>query len=91
MSRLVNDVESKGYSYFDWNVDSRDAEGKSSSEIYKYVTGGLSKSNGNVVLMHDIKTTTANAIEDIIKYGLNNGYTFKVLNSSVKCWHKTNN
>ena len=91
MSRLVNDVESKGYSYFDWNVDSRDAEGKSSSEIYSYVVNGLSKSRGNVVLMHDIKTTTANAIDDIIEYGLNHGYTFKVLDSSVKCWHKPNN
>ncbi len=91
MSRLVNDVESKGYKYFDWNVDSRDAEGKSSSEIYSYVTSGLSKSNGNVVLMHDIKTTTANALENIINYGLDHGYTFKVLNSSIQCWHKTNN
>ena len=91
MSRLVYDVESKGYTYFDWNIDSRDAEGKPSNEIYSNVTRNLSKSRGNVVLMHDIKTTTANAIEDIIKYGINNGYQFKVLDSSVKCWHKTNN
>lgn len=91
MSRLVDDVEAKGYSYFDWNVDSRDAEGKPSNEIYSNVVNNLSKSRGNVILMHDIKTTTANAIEDIIKYGLNNGYTFDVLDASVTCHHKTAN
>lgn len=91
MSRLVNDVESKGYTYVDWNVDSRDAEGKGCDDVYKYATGGLSKSNGNVVLMHDIKSATACALERIIQYGKNNGYTFKTLDSSVVCHHKTAN
>lgn len=93
MSRLVNDVESKGYSYFDWNVDSRDAETvtKTSDQVYSNVTKQLSKSHGNVILMHDIKQTTAGAIERIIQYGQNNGYTFKVLDSGVVCHHKTAN
>ena len=91
MSRLVNEVEAKGYTYFDWNVDSRDAEGKNADQIYSYTTSGLSKSHGNVVLMHDIKYTTMNALERVIQYGQNNGYTFKVLDSNVKCWHRVNN
>lgn len=91
MSRLANDLESKGYSYFDWNLDSRDAENKPCNEVRSNVINGLSKSRGNVVLMHDIKGPTACAIEDIVKYGLDNGYTFKVLDSSVVCHHKTAN
>lgn len=91
MSKLVDEVESRGYTYFDWNVDSRDAEGKGSNDIYNYTIGGLSKSRGNVVLMHDIKTTTANAIERVIKTALDNGYKFKPLDSTVKCWHRVNN
>lgn len=91
MSRLVDEVEARGYNYFDWNVDSRDAEGKGSDDIYNYTIGGLSKVRGNVVLMHDIKTTTANAIERVIKKAIENGYTFKTLDSSVKCWHRVNN
>ncbi len=91
MSRLANDLESKGYSYFDWNLDSRDAEGKGCSEVRNNVINGLSKSHGNVILMHDIKESTACAIEDIVKYGLDNGYTFKVLDSSIVCHHKTAN
>ena len=41
--------------------------------------------------MHDIKQTTANAIEEIVKYGLENGYTFKTLDQSVICQQKINN
>lgn len=91
MSMLVNDVESKGYSYYDWNVDSRDAEGKNCEQVYHYATSGFSKSSGNVVLMHDIKTSTACALERVIEYGKNNGYTFKTLDSGVVCHHKTAN
>ena len=93
MSRLASLVESKGYTYVDWNVDSTDAETatKSSDTVYSRVVNQLSKSHGNVVLMHDIKTTTAGAIERIVQFGLNNGYTFKTLDSSVVCHHKTAN
>ena len=91
MSRLAASVEAKGYTYVDWNVDSRDAENKPCDDVYRYATGGLSKSSGNVVLMHDIKSATACALPRIIEYGQNNGYTFKTLDSSVVCHHKTAN
>ena len=99
MSRLVNEVEAKGYTYFDWNVDSRDAETATTcSQVSSNTINGLSKTRGNVVLMHDIHTKTTkpcgndvSAVEKVIKYGLENGYTFKTLDSSVKCWHRTNN
>ena len=91
MSKLVDEVEQRGYTYFDWNVDSRDAEGKNSEQIYNYTIGGLSKTRGNVVLMHDIKTTTMNALERVIKTAKEKGYKFKTLDSSIKCWHRVNN
>lgn len=91
VSRMVNKLEANGYSYFDWNLDSRDAEGKNKDEVYSNVVNGLSKSHGNVVLMHDIKYPTMNAIDRIIQYGKDNGYTFDVLDSSVICHHKVAN
>ena len=83
MTTLTREVVSRGYRYHDWNVDSNDA-GKcagsaSSSCVYSYVTNSLSKNRCNMVLMHDIKNYTANAISDIIKFGKNNGYTFEVI------------
>ena len=94
MSKLASSVEAKGYSYFDWNLDSTDAgcgNNCTADVVYSHVVNGLSKSHGNVVLMHDIKKHTANALERIIQYGKNNGYTFDVLDSSIICHHKVAN
>lgn len=98
MTQLVKEVEEKGYAYFDWNESSGDAGGlthptleENVQQEIKNVTTSLSKSHGNVILMHDIKKTTANAIEGIVKYGIDNGYTFKVLDQSIICHQKVNN
>ena len=56
MTTLTKDVLSKGYHYFDWNIDSDDAgSAKSSSAVYNNVVRNLSKNKANIVLMHDIK------------------------------------
>ncbi len=91
ISRMTNKLEANGYSYFDWNLDSRDAENKPTDQVYSNVVNGLSKSHGNVILMHDIKPATRDAIDKIIQYGKNNGYTFDVLDSSIICHHKVAN
>lgn len=83
MSTLTQEVLEKGYRYHDWNVDSEDAGrcsgSASSSCVYNNVVNGLSLNKCNMVLMHDIKNYTANAISDIIHYGKNNGYSFEVI------------
>lgn len=78
MSRLSEELFNQGYRYYDWNIDSNDAyNAKTKEAVYNNVTTHLSKSKANVVLMHDIKTTTRDAIRDIIHYGKENGYTFE--------------
>ncbi len=77
MSTLVNEVLSRGYRYYDWNIDSQDAEGANKDQIYYNVTSNLSKNKVNMVLMHDIKTATRDAIRNIIRYGKEHGYTFE--------------
>lgn len=92
VSAIANEMTKRGYVYFDWNVDSNDAAGANSSQIYSNVTTGISKRHESVVLMHDIKRSTIDVIEDIIVYGLNNGYTFDTLNvSSPTVHHHINN
>lgn len=96
MSFLTKDVLNRGYHYFDWNVDADDAVGcvKSASPscVYNNVTRRLSKNRSNIVLMHDVKPYTANALRDIIKYAKNNGYTFKKIDMSTPMvWEKVNN
>lgn len=80
MDTLTKMVVEKGYSYFDWNVSGEDAGGCTTSTcVYNNVVKGLSKKRPNIVLLHDIKSTTSNALKDIIQYAKNNGYSFDVL------------
>lgn len=92
MSELTTLVLSKGYHYFDWNIDSNDAGGASSYEIYNNVILNLSQQRSNIVLMHDGKQTTINAIRNIIRSCKNNGYTFEKINiNTTMVRHKINN
>jgi len=78
MSYLTSEVVQRGYRYYDWNIDSRDAEGGkfSADEISNFVISQLSHDRVNMVLMHDTKVTTMDALGKIIDYGKEHGYTF---------------
>ena len=96
MSYLTVEVVNRGYNYFDWNVDSNDAGSdiNNSSNIYYNVINNVSHNRANVVLMHDSANhrATVNALSDIIRYGKNNGYTFKAIDDSTPIIrHRVNN
>lgn len=79
MTKLTNEVEKRGYHYFDWDIDSNDASfARSSIEVYNNVIYNLSKNRSNVILMHDSNNNykTLNSLEDIINYAIKKGYTF---------------
>lgn len=80
MSELTKSVVEKGYKYYDWNINSRDTDGLTNSvDIAKQVQNNLSLDRVNVVLMHDIKTYTRDALKNIIHYGKENGYHFEAI------------
>ena len=93
MSRLANEVVDKGYRYFDWNVDSCDAGGATTSkQVYENVINGVRGRSVSVVLQHDTKGFSVDAVEEIIIWGLENGYTFLPLGStSPTAAHGLNN
>lgn len=93
MTRLSKLVEEKGFKYFDWNVDSKDAGGaKTAAQVYRNVTGGIGDKKYSVVLQHDIKDFSVEAVEDIIIWGLENGYSFLPLEEdSPVCHHGARN
>lgn len=95
MSRLVDEVEEKGYAYFDWNVDSTDASGNGVSvdQIVANATSGIGVDNA-VILMHDTdaKETTVQALPRIIQAYKDAGYTFRPLTTrSTPVHHSVNN
>ena len=93
MTTLTRSVKNNGYRYFDWNVDSKDAGGaKTSEEVFQNVITGLEGRSTSVVLQHDIKGFSIDAVESIINWGLANGYCFKALDtSSPTCEHNVLN
>ena len=87
MSILTNEVESRGFHYFDWNVSSGDAGGTDTSDgVFWNVVSNL-KEGSSVVLQHDTQEFSVDAVERIISYGLENGYTFSALDESSPTMH----
>lgn len=93
MTRLTRGMENMGYCFYDWNVASGDAgEVKTSEAVYKNVTEGCVGKQAAVVLQHDIKDFSVNAVENIILWGLNNGYVFRALDEGCyNAHHGVNN
>ena len=86
MGRLAQDANDLGLTYFDWNVDSDDA---GSAVKEKQVVDNVKQECQwygpvCVVLQHDIKYWSVNAVEDILIWGKNNGYEFRALDET--CW-----
>ena len=92
MSNIVNSVNSKGYQYYDWNVCVEDAGACVSSNdkqtcVYNYFKNYLKPGRDNIVLLHDIKSYTAQSLDKMIQYGLNNGYTFRAIDGEAAAVH----
>ena len=83
MTTLNKTMADKGYLNFDWNVDCRDTEGLNSSQIANTTIAQIKNRSQSVVLMHDIKNSTVEAVPTIIRYAQNNGYTFKVIDETA--------
>ncbi len=95
MTTLTKEMVARGFTYFDWNVDSDDAgHAKSSEDVYNNVTSRISKDKANVVLMHDFSNNfkTIDALEQIIDFALENGYTFETITpDTAMVTHTVNN
>lgn len=83
MASLCKTMTDKGYLYFDWNVDCRDTQGYNSSQIAQTTIAQIKNQKNSIVLMHDIKNSTVEAVPTIIRFGLNNGYKFKIIDASA--------
>ena len=84
-------VAKYGHTYFDWNVDSSDASETvaSTSKIVNSVLQGAKNKNSICVLMHDAKskTTTVDALPQIIEGLKAQGFTFAPLTKDCHGFH----
>lgn len=91
MTRLTKIMEDIGYRYFDWNVNSLDAIGRglTSSDIFNVIRNRISANEDgfSIVLQHDTKSESVFAVEALIRWGLENGYTFLPLDITSPTVH----
>ncbi len=92
VTEIANKMTEQGYVYFDWNVSSGDTGGATKEQVYENVVNGISRCSQCVVLMHDIKLSTVNALDDILNTLTSRGYTLAPLTIDSPTAHqKINN
>lgn len=84
MTRLTQEVQNAGYVYCDWNVSSGDAGGATTEQaVINNVINGCASKNNAIVLQHDLNKYSVNAVDNIIEWGIANGYTFKAIDRNT--------
>ncbi|MGM9614073.1 MAG: polysaccharide deacetylase family protein [Oscillospiraceae bacterium] len=88
MTRLTAEADEYGYEYFDWNVDSGDgANVNDPDQIFNNVISGIKNNDVSVVLCHDTHHTTVQAIDRILTWCEENGYTVMPLAKGMTVSH----
>ncbi len=88
MTALTQSISHFGYLYCDWNVSSGDAGGATTATaVANNVISGIQRHNVSVVLQHDIKAFSVEAVDDILFWGIQNGYTFLKMDNTTPMVH----
>ena len=90
VTEIANEMTNRGYVYFDWNLSSGDASsGKlTSDKIKNNVLNSVDNCSAQcVILFHDYKSQTANAIEPILSELVARGYDFATLDENGPTVH----
>lgn len=88
MTALTQSISYHGYLYCDWNVSSGDAGGATTrDQVAANVIAGIQKNSVSIVLQHDIKDFSVEAVDDIIFWGLEHGYTFLPMTDTTPMVH----
>ena len=81
---IIDEMSRRGFVYFDWNVDSRDAVGADKAQIKNNVLTGLQGTKRAVILFHDGMKTTVGVLEEIIEELENEGREFRPIDEQVR-------
>ncbi len=93
MTYLTSDVMRQGFRYFDRNVSSGDGRKKlTTDQVVRNVIRGIKSNDVAIVLQHDTKEWSVDAVPRIIEWCLVNGYHFETLDEeSFQAMHHLNN
>ena len=84
LSEAKSFLRERGVMYYDWNVENGDGGTVTAEEAYFKVIDNIREKSHPIILMHDMKNVTVEALPSIIEQLLEWGYTFEPLTSDVK-------
>lgn len=88
MTSLTKSLQYHGYLYCDWNVSSADTSSYANrTKIANNVIAGIKRNSVSIVLQHDITDRSVSAVEDILFWGIQNGYTFLPMTETTPMVH----
>ena len=77
-----------GYAYFDWNVSAADtASDATRYTVIENFKESVPKHDYSVVLQHDTNAFSVDAVEEILSWGIKNGYSFRALDLTSPAVH----
>ena len=80
MTLLTEQAQQKGFQYFDWNISSGDGGSEGDMNmVINNITSNLPNQDTCVVLCHDTKEYTVNAMKYLIPWLLDHGYDIRPL------------
>jgi peptidoglycan/xylan/chitin deacetylase (PgdA/CDA1 family) len=82
---LFDEMARRGFTYYDWNATSGDSSGKATAEsAYWNCVSKIGKADRVILLMHDTKKASVDALPRVIDAYLEAGYRFARLTSEDK-------
>ncbi len=90
---LIEEMERRGFQYFDWNVSAEDSVGKPSEySVLHNVIDDFPKFKNAIVLMHDsnMNTISAKMLPQILQAAKEKGYEFGTIDELEKPYHWPN-
>ena len=81
-------VRSRGLKYFDWTIDSYDSDDEyTSDDVYWAMVDQTSVADPKMVLCHDLKRTTVDAIDNYLTWAIENHYVFLPITEETPVVH----
>ena len=82
---IIQEMNRRGFRFFDWNVDSNDAGGANWTDMYNSIPEDIANNYRSVVLMHDSASTpnTVLVLGDVLQVLVNEGYKFDKINNDT--------
>ena len=83
MMDIKNMLADMGIRYYDWNVQTEASKSGSSKDTVDRFTTMVPGQTVPVSLQHDTRAYSVRALEEMLQWGIENGYTFKAMDNTV--------